>query len=147
MCLRWRGIFPMVCASFVLGQAAVAQQRADGRLGYERLVAVVPMVGAGTFEDPRRPAYVPAARDLGKKPQPTDILAFTYQVSDDGQFALVEFVAGHPLAFKAILSESKKDAAIVKAFEVGKAKRSDIEKELRKHKKDLDLDQLGSSLP
>jgi hypothetical protein len=26
---------------------------------YERLMAVVPMIGAGTYEDPRRPAYVP----------------------------------------------------------------------------------------
>ena len=33
-----------------------SQKRVDTRNTYERLLCVVPMVGAGTYEDPRRPA-------------------------------------------------------------------------------------------
>ena len=57
---------------------------------HERVLAVVPMVGSGTPDDPRRPMYAPVP---GGAPSREGIIAFTYQVSDDGKFALVEFVA------------------------------------------------------
>ena len=44
----------LVCASTLL-----AQQKVDPRNRYERLICIVPMIGSGTYEDPRRPAYVP----------------------------------------------------------------------------------------
>jgi len=133
MRLGWRGIFAMVCASFVLGQAAIAQQgRADGRMGYERLVAVVPMVGSGTYEDPRRPAYVPdyllrtleslqlgkseeeaspIAAALAKGKAPAAIVGFHYEISDDGNFALAEFFATDRAAFKPLLEAAKRPFA------------------------------------
>ncbi|MBK9171351.1 MAG: hypothetical protein IPM24_28390 [Bryobacterales bacterium] len=108
---------------------------------------VVPMVGQGTAEDPRRPAFVPAPPRPGdavaERTDLAGILGFTAIVSDDGRFALVEFVAEDPEAFRAI----RTDARVVKAFEVGKARREDIETEFRKHRKDFELDRMGVSLP
>jgi len=175
MRLRWRSIFGMVCASFVLGQAVLAQQRADGRAGYERLLAVVPMVGAGTFEDPTRPAYVPdylvegQRRKPGAAPSPLAeaqatgevpraIVGFRYELSDDGQFALVEFEASHRAAFQPLLQAARTLQAAresganrnaldggydLKVFEIGKAKASDIEQEFRKHKQGFSSEAFG----
>ena len=42
-----------------------AQQGVDRRNLYERLLCVVPMVGSGTAEDPRRPAYGTVALSSG----------------------------------------------------------------------------------
>jgi hypothetical protein len=42
-----------------LGTPALSQQRVGLNQSYERILAVVPMVGAGTYEDPRRPKYAP----------------------------------------------------------------------------------------
>lgn len=121
-----------------------AQRRVDPRNRYERLLCVVPMVGAGTMADPRRPQYAPLPPARGAAPSRTGIIAFTFQPSDDGQNALVEFVARDRAAFQAILADTRPN---VKIFEKGKARRSDIEAEFRKHKKNLDLDKFGVSLP
>jgi hypothetical protein len=75
---------------------------------HERVVAIVPMIGTGTEDDPRRPMFAPLAAEmaapaddkeaLGVKPtvgvKPAGrIIAYTCKPSDDGRFALVEFVA------------------------------------------------------
>ena len=54
------------------------------------------------------------------------IIAFTFQESDDGRLALVEFVALDPAAFQPILADKQSG---VKAFVKGAAKRQDIETE------------------
>src|SRR4051794_26011898 len=75
----------------------------DPRNTYNRLVCVVPMVGAGTAADPRRPQYAPwPTAPAGSR---TQIIAFSHQMSDDGRFALVEFVARDRRAFSAILGD------------------------------------------
>ncbi len=38
-----------------------AQQRVDARNLYERVICIVPMAGRGTYEDPKRPLFAPAA--------------------------------------------------------------------------------------
>ncbi len=77
-------------------------------------------------------------------PSRDGIIAFSYQISDDGRSALVGFVARDRSGFKQILEDRRAD---VKIFEKGKAKRADIENELRKHKRDFSLDRLGVSVP
>ena len=52
---------------------------------------MVPIIGAGTADDPRRPLYSPVAGSQGSK-QGSDILAFASQISDDGKFALIELI-------------------------------------------------------
>ncbi len=133
----------IVMAGLLVAIPLLSQMRLDSRRSYERVLCVVPMVGAGTAEDPRRPAYAPLPR--GRSALARDgILAFTYQVSDDGRLALVEFVAADAAAFRGVKEDSR---AEVKVFERGKAKRDDIEREFRKYKKDFDLDRFGVGLP
>lgn len=118
---------------------AFAQRKVDLRNTYERLVCIVPMVGAGTPADPRRPMYAPLP---GAEPAREGIIAFSYQLSDDGQYALVEFVARDHAGLAPILAD-KDLRHDVKAFGKGKAKREDIEKEFRKYKKDFDFSRFG----
>ena len=125
-----------------------AQHRVQMRNMYERLYLVVPMIGAGTLQDPRRPMYAPLppqpAVQAGAQPAASGIIAFSFQESDDGAYALVEVVARDRSAFKEILESQRPD---VKVFEKGKDRKDDIEKEFRKHKKDFDLDSLAVSVP
>lgn len=111
---------------------------------HERIIAIVPMVGAGTKEDPKRPAYVPNTIVQRDAAPGTGIIGFAAQISDDGKYALVEFVARDREAFKEILADTRPD---VKVFEKGRARKADIETEFRRHKKDFDLDSMGASLP
>ena len=53
---------------FLFGYAAssiFAQHRVDPRDAYVRILAVVPLIGAGTHTDPIRPAYAPGPRQRG----------------------------------------------------------------------------------
>jgi len=72
----------------------------------------------------------------------TGILAFTFVLSDDGQHALVEFVARDRAAFQQILADSS-----VKSFVKGKDKRADVETEFKKYKKDFDFRSFGVRMP
>jgi hypothetical protein len=117
-----------------------AQHRVNPRNMYERLYLVVPMIGSGTTEDPRRPMYAP----LPGEQAPDGIVAFTFQESDDGQFALVEFVARDRAAFKAIFNDHHPQ---VKIFQRGKDRRDDVQREFRKHKRNFDLDSLDVVVP
>ena len=94
------------------------------------------MVGAGTFEDPRRPLFVPAPGAEGE----SSIVGFSYEMSDDGNSALVELVAVDPAAFTPILEDKRAD---VKVFEKGKAKKEDVEKEWKKYKPKFDAEKFG----
>lgn len=103
---------------------------------YERVLAVVPMVGEGSYQDPRRPMFAPVAgAGAERASQGLEILEFTYQLSDDGKFALVEFVALHNKKLESVLNASEKN---VTAFRRGRATKAEIEAEFRKHKRDFD---------
>jgi hypothetical protein len=131
----------------------LAQRRVQMRNMYERLYLVVPMVGSGTAEDPRRPMYAPlpahpgvdaSAQRSDAQPADSGIIAFAFQESDDGAYALVEFVARDRAAFKLILEDRQPN---VKVFEKGKSKKGDVEQEFRKYKHDFDLDSLVVNIP
>ncbi len=108
---------------------APAQHRVDPRNRYVHVLAIVPMVGSGTPTDPLRPDYAPlppsAAGPVSAQTGASaeQIIGFSYQVSDNGKFALVEFVARSRDAFKALLSDTRPG---VKAFIKGQASRADI---------------------
>src|SRR5258706_10898276 len=132
------GIRPRAALAFLLFVSlAPCQHRVDSKNSYNRIIAVVPLVGAGTPKDPRRPQYAPWP--LSKARTRTDILSYSHTISDDGRFALVEFVAQDRKAFQALF-----DDKTVKVFEKGKDKKDDIDKELKKFKKDFDLDKFGA---
>jgi len=90
------------------------------------------MTGTGTWSDPKRPLYAPAQMNPASR---TGIIGYTHVLSDDGQSALVEFVARDAAAFAPILADKS-----IKSFRKGKDKREDIEAEFRKHKKDFSFE-------
>lgn len=104
--------------------------------GFERIIVIVPMTGRGTYEDPRRPLYVPAQL----APNKDGILSFEYELTDDGARAIVTLKAVDRKAFAQILSERRAD---VKIFEPGKIRKEDAEVEIRKEKKDFDIEGKG----
>jgi hypothetical protein len=117
-----------------------AQQKLDTRQLYERLYVVAPLTGSGSWADPKRPLYAPSPAQLNPTVR-TGIIGYTYVLSDDGQSALVEFVARDAAAFAHILADTS-----IKSFRKGKDKREDIEAEFRKHKKDFSFEHFGMSV-
>jgi hypothetical protein len=97
----------------------------------ERVLLIVPMTGVGSWAEPRRPSI---PRDAG--------LAFHYVLSDDGNMAIVEATALNPVKSQQIEAALKQDSR-VKVFRPSKDKRADVETEIRKLKKDFDLDSFG----
>lgn len=139
----------LLLSSFALS----AQDRVSPEFMYHRVWAVVPMVGAGTDDDPKRPMFAPSPAERraeqaeqskqgkGKgNSKPPAILGYSMQLSDDGKSALVEFVAPNPESVKHI-TESK--APGVKVFERGSAQKDDIEAEFKKHKANFKLESFG----
>jgi hypothetical protein len=122
----------------VLAAAVFAQHRVDPRNIYNRVICIVPFVGKGTPADPKRPMYAPwpPSRD------PNGILAFSFQPTDDGQLAVVEFVARNRAAFDPIFNDKT-----ITAFEKGRATRADIESLIKQHRKDFDMDKFGTVMP
>jgi len=73
MCLRVAAA--AVCLSSAIGSLS-AQQRVDPRNMYERVIAIVPVIGKGTLEDPKRPMYAPAPSAMSPATR-TGIIAYT----------------------------------------------------------------------
>ena len=121
-----------------------AQPRVDARSTYERVRAVVPVIiEQGTFDDPKRPMYAPSPAEVqAAMVTRQGILGFSYVASDDGHFALVEFVARDRSAFQVILADTS-----VKSFLKGRDKREDMEAEFLKHKKNFDFAHFGVRMP
>ena len=67
------------------------------------------------------------------------IIAYTYVPSDDGKFALVEFVARDRAAFKAILADSS-----VKAFLKGVHPLADAVAAFKQYSKNFDINTFGA---
>jgi hypothetical protein len=119
---------------------------------YTRVLCIVPLVGSGTPDDPIRPAYAPLPSSSAAITPPTGatptlgqgIVAFSHQVSDDGKFALVEFVAYSRDAFRDLLADKNPD---IKVFFKGIDKRADIEAEFKKHKKGFSLSSFEVVVP
>ncbi len=115
-----------------------AQNAVDRRNVGERLICIVPMVGEGTYEDPKRPLFAPKPEELSK--DGSGIVSFSFELSDDGKTALVELVARTPEALKAVLQSARAD---VKIFRKGLATKEEIETAFKVHKKDFNADSFG----
>ena len=75
---------------------------------------------------------------------PCSIRSRSLRLSDDGKSAVVEFVARDRKGLLPILNDRRPS---VMAFERAKAKFADVERELRKYKKDFKLDRFGVRVP
>jgi hypothetical protein len=92
-----------LAALSVFAATLFAQRSVSPGNMYHRVYAVVPFVGSGTKADPKRPMLVPApAQAAGDR---SGLLGFQMQLSDDGQFALVELVFQNPVAFQSVLAQ------------------------------------------
>jgi hypothetical protein len=110
---------------------------------YERIICVVPLVGTGTYHDPRRPMFTPplgsaatalpggAARSLGFL-DPAQVLGYASVLTDDGQHAIVQFVARDRAAFRPMLTA---DPNLVQVFERGRLPGPALLQQLQKLKK------------
>jgi hypothetical protein len=124
--LLWMGL--------LLLQPAWSQHPLDPGMRYHRVLAVVPLVGRGTGDDPKRPMFaLPPNQPVGS----SGILAFQHVLSDDGALALAEFVAADRGALNGLLNFNDPR---VKAFEVGRHTRAEIEAEFKKHKTNFSFD-------
>jgi hypothetical protein len=121
--------------------AVLAQPPVNQRSMYERVMAIVPVVGTGTAADPKRPLYAPVTRSATPTAQ-TGIIGFTYVLSDDGNFALVEFVARQRTAFATILADTS-----VQTFLKGQNQQAAIVAAFSKLKKNFDINHFGVRLP
>jgi hypothetical protein len=102
---------------------------------YHRVWAVVPLIGSGTkADDPRRPMFVPAPSQTPR--DRSGILSYQMQLSDDGKWALVEFVGATPQALEMITKSADPN---VKVFERGKSTPEQIETEFKKYKATFSL--------
>lgn len=129
---------------FAISWTALGERRVDPQTLYFRLLCVMPLTGKGTLDDPKRPLHAPLPPLPGALPSRNGILAYAFEISDDGQFALVEYVARDRAAFRDILAETNPN---VKIFEKSKHKRDVVEKEFKKHKKNFDLTRFAVIVP
>ena len=126
----------VVCL-LALTKVSTAQPRVDPRNMFERVIAIVPLIGSGTPEDPKRPMYTPAPSEINPASR-TGIIAFTWVPTDDGHRAIVEFVARDRASLRQILNDRG-----VQSFLKGNGKRADVEAALKVHKKDFDINKFG----
>jgi len=114
----------------------VFRNRVDARNRYHRILCIVPLVGEGTRQDPRRPQYTPSSDT--RTPSLSGIIGFQQIPTDDNLFAIVEFVATDASALRPIWNDKS-----LKIFERGKHSRTVIEAEFKLFRKDFDLTQFG----
>jgi hypothetical protein len=96
------------------------------------------MIGSGTATDPRRPQYAPAPGGAS----PDGIIGFTQVPTDDGKFAIVEFVARKRSALESILADTT-----ITSYEKGTQSSSVIETALQSRKKGFSLVQFEAVMP
>jgi hypothetical protein len=101
---------------------------------YARVYCVVPIVGSGTLADPRRPLFAPAQPTAAAPLDRTGIIAYQFQESDDGNYALAEFVSVARTGLAAVLTSTNPNVTF---FERGKYTRQQIETAFQKYKKNF----------
>jgi len=121
--------------------ALPAQRRVDPRNIYHCVIGVLPLVGSGTAADPIRPKYVPPGKPTG--PPGTGIIAYAFERSDDGKYAIAELVAVDRAALLPILADH---SAGVMVFEKGRAAGSQIEAAIKPYRKDFSLQNFGVAI-
>lgn len=114
--------------------------RVDPANAYERIFAIVPIIGAGTMDDPKRPLYAPAAHSIDSTAR-SGIIGYHFVTSDDGTLALVEFVAADRSQFKTILADST-----IQTFVRGSADLAAIQSAFQPLKKDFNINNFRLSV-
>lgn len=122
--------------------AMFAQHRVDPSNSYHRVIGIVPMVGSGTWDDPKRPMFAPHASQIGR--ERSGILAYYHELTDDGTAAIVVFVAADRSAFQSILSSNDHRVQI---FQPEKHSQQEVENALKAVRKDFDWRRFAVRVP
>lgn len=104
---------------------------------YFRVYARVLITGAGTASDPKRPMFVPAPGQATATAH-AGILGYQMQISDDGKWALCEFIGATPQDLAVITASTDPN---VKAFVRGKASLDDVLADFSQYKKNYTFPQ------
>ena len=126
-----------------------SQSRSNVSAGHHRILCVVPMTGAGTVQDPRRPLWTPVAAQLHGRPKPNplggyqatvddSLLSYQSVLTDDGQSAIVMFTVSGQAAAAALRNQQ----GIFVLFDSQSSKAVEILPVLRRFKRDFNLQML-----
>jgi hypothetical protein len=129
--------------------SAFAQHRVDPGRMYERIYAIVPMIGTGTWEDPKRPMFAPIPHQMTPGIR-TGIIAFNQVESDNGKFALIEIVAANRRQLASITAPIKTQLSAVvglQLFERSSSSPTSVENAFKLHKKDFDITKFRVVVP
>ena len=124
----------LILISLILPLLAFAQaqfRRVDPQLTHERVVAIVPVIGAGTAKDPKHPLF----SDL------PGLIGYTAELSDDGRLALVEFVVKDRSRFDAIINSGQRLAR------KDSAAKDSIYEEFKQLKRNFKPERFGIAIP
>ncbi len=113
---------------------------------YERVLVVCPLVGKGTYADPKRPALAPAQVKTEGSRSLDVVLGYAWVPSDDGQKAIVEIIVRDETALREFRREA---GAVTEAvlYERGKQPVATVDEALRRVKKDFDRRSLRAVAP
>jgi hypothetical protein len=111
--------------------------RVDPGQMYHRVYARVPIVGTGTKGDPKRPMFAPVVPQTpptgpAAAAVHTGILGYTMLISDDGNWALCEFVGATPQDLQIITSAAGPNVVV---FERGTSTVAAIEADFQQYMK------------
>jgi hypothetical protein len=134
--------FATVVCLVAIADLGLAQRRVDPFNMYERVLAIVPLTGSGTLADPKRPMYAPPPNQISPTARAGVILGYTHVLSDDGKFALVEYVARDKSAFSAILADTS-----IQVWLKGRDSRAAAITAFQQHKANFDFSNFGVRLP
>jgi len=129
-------VTPNATAASLMTGGRSYRHSVSARNRYHRIICVVPLVGAGTALDPKRPKYTPI--DVNQAPSLKGIIAFQQIPTDDKNFAIVELVAADINVLSPILNDKS-----LRVFQRGLHSRAVIEQEIKLVRKDFDLTQFG----
>jgi hypothetical protein len=120
-----------------------------GQRPKERVLAIVPMIGTGSVEDPRRPLFCPTPNDFAKPPDPNHrpiIVSYRFEPSDDGRTAIVEYTGFDRVALSKVI---KSEDPAFRRMDFDKSTPAEIDRELKKVKQNFDLQRFlnGFSAP
>jgi hypothetical protein len=139
-------IVPAVFFCLFSGQIRGAPPRTNPLEAGEHLIAVVPMVGLGTIDNPKRPMFALAGKDIAAaiaNHQSPAISQSHFVMADDGVSAIVEFVAPNRVAFKPILAAA---AGTIKVYDPTQISVAALNAALQKIKSGFNLYQFHSPM-
>ncbi|HEY3444429.1 MAG TPA: hypothetical protein VGK29_27005 [Paludibaculum sp.] len=119
----------------------VVAQKGVGGGWAERLIVVVPLIGAGTFDDPVRPAL--PLEQLGSQ----DGVGYRYELSDDKRSAIVFLTSARVGRLRELAAKAQGLGVGLQVIEHERLGKAGTEVELKKLKKDLSLEKLAGLPP